>query len=149
MKALLDKISEYAGTQITLDTLWGFIETVNIEKTHGLAPPEWALQILPQTLEINTRLVDFQSGLGMAPFLGVNFAEEMPRMLGGGFLWELIGRMETKADCLERGINLTPKSGSDPFLPKKTLRPEEARSQCGWLGPLKFHAHSAVFYLKS
>jgi hypothetical protein len=51
-----------------------------------------------------------------------------------------------KVNCLERGINLTPKTGTDPFTPdqKKTLRPNEVRSTCGWLGSLKYYAHSAV-----
>uniref|UniRef100_A0A915NVL9 acid phosphatase n=1 Tax=Meloidogyne floridensis TaxID=298350 RepID=A0A915NVL9_9BILA len=50
--ALLSKISEHAGSPITLNNLWGFIETVNIERTHGLRSPDWVLQILPKALEI-------------------------------------------------------------------------------------------------
>ncbi|KAL7078487.1 hypothetical protein ACQ4LE_002503 [Meloidogyne hapla] len=141
--ALLSKISEYAGSPITLNNLWGFIETVNIEKTHGLRSPDWILQILPKALEIDMRLTDLQIGLRMASFKGVNFELEIPRMIGGSFLWELIERMEKKIKCLEKLKNsnrVNNRYGSDPFSNTNT---KHEGGECEWLERLKYYAHSA------
>nr|CAD2169945.1 unnamed protein product [Meloidogyne enterolobii] len=128
--ALLSKISEYAGSSITLNNLWGFIETVNIEKTHGLRSPDWVLQILPKALEVDMRLTDLQIGLRMASFKNINFQIEIPRMIGGSFLWEIIERMEKKA--------INNRFGSDPYSDTKVEGKE-----CEWLERLKYYAHSA------
>nr|CAD2200784.1 unnamed protein product [Meloidogyne enterolobii] len=139
--ALLSKISEYAGSPITLNNLWGFIETVNIEKTHGLRSPDWVLQILPKALEVDMRLTDLQIGLGMASFKNINLQIEIPRMIGGSFLWEIIERMEKKIKCLEKLKNfnrVNNRFGSDPYSDTKLEGKE-----CEWLERLKYYAHSA------
>uniref|UniRef100_A0A183BZ22 Lysosomal acid phosphatase n=1 Tax=Globodera pallida TaxID=36090 RepID=A0A183BZ22_GLOPA len=132
---IMEKVSEYAGAEITLSNLWTFIEAVNIERTHGLKPPEWAVQIVSQLIAINTKLIDFNSGLGLKPFLGIDFAVEVPKMLGGTFLWQIIERMDQKIECLKNKAyqNQSPKGILANKLP----------SACRWMNSLKYYAHSA------
>ncbi|KAL3088618.1 hypothetical protein niasHT_023236 [Heterodera trifolii] len=134
---ILAKVSEYSGATISLSNLWLLIEAVDIERTHGLKPPEWAAQIQPQLITINTKLINFNSGLGLKPFLGIDFATEVPKMLGGNFLWQIIERMEKKVECLR-------KKESEENQSKKNGRAEEKQNtECHWMNLLKYFAYSA------
>uniref|UniRef100_A0A914HBP6 acid phosphatase n=1 Tax=Globodera rostochiensis TaxID=31243 RepID=A0A914HBP6_GLORO len=133
---LFDLVAQSPEYQQLNDSSLTLMEkAVNIERTHGLKPPEWAVQIVSQLIAINTKLIDFNSGLGLKPFLGIDFAVEVPKMLGGTFLWQIIERMDQKIECLKNKAyqNQSPKGILANKLPPA----------CRWMNSLKYYAHSA------
>lgn len=109
--------------------------------------PDWVIEILPQILEINRQMINFNSGLGrrflvfikkskkknshffwgLTKLFGVDFDFEIGKMFGGGLLWDLIRRMSAKLDCLEA-----------------RQRGDKPTELCRWINPLKYYVHSAV-----
>lgn len=74
--------------------------------------------------------------LGLQPFNGVKFDEELPRIRGGPILWILIGNMQNKLACIHPEM-------------KKQLALKEKKSPlgspiCHWMDGKKYFAYSAV-----
>uniref|UniRef100_A0A914D185 ShKT domain-containing protein n=1 Tax=Acrobeloides nanus TaxID=290746 RepID=A0A914D185_9BILA len=83
------------------------------------------LDMFPQINQTNDLYLDWNNGIGLAPYRGLDFSHEMPQAAdGGGFLLRgFIGLINGKIYCRN-----TPSDKSD---------------FCNWANPLKYYVYSA------
>ncbi|KAH7706172.1 histidine acid phosphatase [Aphelenchoides avenae] len=99
-RTFLHNATVNAGTNVTLLNIWMVEDSARIEDVQGRSPPAWMKEAHSEIVAVNARITNFTYGLSLAPFRGVDFRQEIPTLLGGMLLWEIIERMKAKADCL-------------------------------------------------
>ena len=56
--------------------------------------------VRPNIARINNQAIRWNYGMDVKPINGINFRMELAKMNGGPLLWQIIGNMQAKVECM-------------------------------------------------
>uniref|UniRef100_A0A1I7VKY5 acid phosphatase n=1 Tax=Loa loa TaxID=7209 RepID=A0A1I7VKY5_LOALO len=98
------------------------VDTFYCEKVHAFNIPIDDLQY-DQLEQLNNAIQNYENGLNLHPFEGVDFKHEVGKIRGGSILWSILNHFDLKLHCLK------PETDESP--------------ECMWMRNLKYYAYSA------
>uniref|UniRef100_A0A914C1Q4 acid phosphatase n=1 Tax=Acrobeloides nanus TaxID=290746 RepID=A0A914C1Q4_9BILA len=116
-KNLFNELSKYAGEEVTYKHLLYEMEDllrIEVENGYNLTREEKVFE--EQVFEANHKIYRFMNGLGLSTYEGIKFDEEIPKTGSGKLLWDIIGNMQEKVNCL---LNNTALEECESVLKKK------------------------------
>ncbi|KAI6193125.1 Acid phosphatase [Aphelenchoides besseyi] len=119
---LLQHLSTLRNQTITLENAYFFYDIWHIHRLNNVPmPPGFTDELYKQFEAVAFVMHDYQFGVGIRPFHGMDLRRELTRLRGGSILSELLGNMETKVECLYDSKN---------------------KKACQWIRDLKYYAYS-------
>ncbi|VDN05220.1 unnamed protein product [Thelazia callipaeda] len=107
---------------VSLHDLWGPVDAFYCEKLHGF---QIAVNdaLYEQLTQINNKVQNFENGLDLKPYDGIDFKHEIGKIRGGSVLWSMLNHFDLKLHCLQ---------------PKN-----RGTAHCKWMENLNYYAYSA------
>ncbi|KAI1727489.1 histidine phosphatase superfamily (branch 2) domain-containing protein [Ditylenchus destructor] len=129
-KGFFENLTKFCEEEVNPSNFWVVADALYIEDLWNKKRNDWVTpELLNEINETNWLLEAWANGERMKPYKGFDFSVELPKIRGGGLLWDMIGHMKTKIDCLKQyGPN-----GSNK---------ENMSSLCKWANQLKYNVYS-------
>ncbi|KAI6195814.1 Acid phosphatase [Aphelenchoides besseyi] len=119
---LLQHLSKLRNQTITLENSYFFYDIWHIHRLNNVPmPPGFTDELYEQFEALSFVMHDYQFGVGIRTFRGMDLRRELTRLRGGSILGELIGNMEMKVECANDSKN---------------------KKSCQWIRDLKYYAYS-------
>ncbi|CAD5209626.1 unnamed protein product [Bursaphelenchus okinawaensis] len=125
-KDLFKRLTELAGTKISIQNLWMVHDYAMVCRTYNKTF-EGMNETLFHRIEVLDDYIDhLQFGIGVPPHNGLNIQLEMARLRGGPMITDMINRMEMKMKC-----------------DKMKENDDKGDKECQQMKKLKFYGYSA------
>ncbi|VDK74282.1 unnamed protein product [Litomosoides sigmodontis] len=119
---VLKELETICEQSLSLKDVWYCADTFYCEKVHAFNLP--VDDILYNRLEqLNNAIQNYENGLNLQPFDGIDFKYEIGKIRGGSILWSMLNHFDLKLHCLKSENQKSP--------------------NCTWMRSLKYYAYSA------
>ncbi|KAI6240523.1 Acid phosphatase [Aphelenchoides fujianensis] len=126
---LFTYLSKIRNETITLENAYWLYDMWLVHRLYNASmPPEFTDDLWRQFEAVGFVMNDYQFGVGVQPFNGMDLRRELTRLRGGTILNEFVENMRQKVRCSE--------------AQEGEWKDEKFAKACGWMRDLKFHAYS-------
>ncbi|MFH4981424.1 hypothetical protein AB6A40_008133 [Gnathostoma spinigerum] len=119
---LLATLTQKCGMHVDFENLWKIRDVLFIEKVHN-KERNIDDEMFERIDDVNSHVENYENGLNLSKYNGINFRVEMPKIRGGNILWAMLDHVDLKIHCQE------------PKYAKKRY--------CNWANKIKYYAYSA------
>uniref|UniRef100_A0A0R3RLP0 acid phosphatase n=1 Tax=Elaeophora elaphi TaxID=1147741 RepID=A0A0R3RLP0_9BILA len=129
---VLKQLEAICDESLDLNDIWYCADTFYCEfnqrtgkfqKVHAFDTPVDDL-LYDQVQQLNNAIQNYENGLNLQSFDGIDFKHEIGKIRGGSTLWSMLNHFDLKLHC---------------------LKPENQKNEnCTWMKNLKYYAYSAV-----
>ncbi|VDM22945.1 unnamed protein product [Wuchereria bancrofti] len=94
---VLKELETICEQSIPLTDVWFCVDTFYCEKIHAFTIPVNSL-LYDQLEQLNNEIQNYENGLDLQPFEGVDFKYEIGKIRGGSILWSMLDHFDLKHD---------------------------------------------------